>query len=176
MKPWNAAVYIRTSKGVEEDPGNTLGIQLSIIMDYLDKEEDIELCSVKIDNGRTGLNFNRPAFREMMDEVEAGLINCIIVKDLSRFSRNHLDASDMLFREFAAKNIRFIAVQDDIDLLYLREEQRDFFIPFRTLMNQMYSMDLSKRISSQLKIKRDRGEYIGSNPVYGYKRDPQHQH
>ena len=54
MKPWNAAVYIRTSKGVEEDPGNTLGIQLSIIMDYLDKEEDIELCSVKIDNGRTG--------------------------------------------------------------------------------------------------------------------------
>ena len=95
-------------------------------MDYLDKEEDIELCSVKIDNGRTGLNFNRPAFREMMDEVEAGLINCIIVKDLSRFSRNHLDASDMLFREFAAKNIRFIAVQDDIDLLYLREEQRDF--------------------------------------------------
>lgn len=68
MKPWNAAVYIRTSKGVEEDPGNTLGIQLSIIMDYLDKEEDIELCSVKIDNGRTGLNFNRPAFREMMDE------------------------------------------------------------------------------------------------------------
>lgn len=176
MKPWNAAVYIRTSKGAEEDLGNTLGVQLGIIMAYLDKEEDIELCSVKIDNRRTGLNFNRPAFREMMDEVEAGLINCIIVKDLSRFSRNHLDASDMLFREFAAKNIRFIAVQDDIDLLYLREEQRDFFIPFRTLMNQMYSMDLSKRISSQLKIKRDRGEYIGSNPVYGYKRDPQHQH
>ena len=177
MKPWKAAIYIRTSKGTaEEDPGNTLGVQLGIIMDYLNKEEDIELYTVKIDNGRTGLNFNRPAFREMMDEVEAGLINCIIVKDLSRFSRNHLDASDMLFREFAAKNIRFIAVQDDIDLLHLREEQRGFFIPFRTLMNQMYSMDLSKRISSQLKIKRDRGEYIGSNPVYGYKRDPQNRH
>ena len=177
MKPWKAAIYIRTSKGTaEEDPGNTLGVQLGIIMDYLNKKEDIELYTVKIDNGRTGLNFNRPAFREMMDEVEAGLINCIIVKDLSRFSRNHLDASDMLFREFAAKNIRFIAVQDDIDLLHLREEQRGFFIPFRTLMNQMYSMDLSKRISSQLKIKRDRGEYIGSNPVYGYKRDPQNRH
>ncbi|MDE7219253.1 MAG: recombinase family protein [Oscillospiraceae bacterium] len=176
MKPWNAAVYIRTSKGAAEDPGNTLGIQLGIIMDYLSKVEDIELCTVKIDNGRTGLNFNRPAFREMMDKVEAGLVNCIIVKDLSRFSRNHLDASDMLFREFAAKNIRFIAVQDDIDLLYLREEQRYFFIPFRTLMNQMYSMDLSKKISSQLKVKRDRGEYIGSSPVYGYKRDPQNQH
>ena len=67
MKPWNAAVYIRTSKGAEEDLGNTLGVQLGIIMAYLDKEEDIELCSVKIDNGRTGLNFNRPAFRDMME-------------------------------------------------------------------------------------------------------------
>ena len=176
MKPWNAAVYVRTSKSAEDDPDNTLGVQLGIIMNYLNKEEDIELCSVKIDNGRTGLNFNRPAFREMMDEVEAGLVNCIIVKDLSRFSRNYLDAGDMLFREFAAKNIRFIAVQDNVDLLYLREDQRDFFIPFRTLMNQMYSMDLSKKISSQLKVRRERGEYIGSSPVYGYKRDPQNRH
>lgn len=176
MKSWKAAVYIRTSKGVEEEAGNTLGVQLGIIMDYLNRAEDIELCSVEIDNGRTGLNLNRPAFQEMMDEVEAGLVNCIIVKDLSRFSRNHLDASDMLFREFAAKNIRFIAVQDNVDLLYLREDQRDFFIPFRTLMNQMYSMDLSKKISSQLKVRREQGEYIGSSPVYGYKRDPQNRH
>lgn len=57
MKPWNAAVYVRTSKSVEDDPGNTLGVQLGIIMDYLNKEEDIELYSVKIDNGCTGLNF-----------------------------------------------------------------------------------------------------------------------
>lgn len=74
------------------------------------------------------------------------------------------------------KNIRFIAVQDNVDLLYLREDQRDFFIPFRTLINQMYSMELSKKIYSQLKVKRERGEYIDSSPVYGYKRDPRNRH
>lgn len=172
MKRWKAAAYLKTSRGVQEDPSNTIHTQLSIIMDHISRFENIELCSVKVDNGRTGLNFNRPAYQEMMQEIEAGKINCIIVKDLSRFSRNYLDAGDMLFREFTEKNVRFIAVQDDIDMLYLRQNQQDLFIPVRTLINQTYSMDLSKKIFSQLKVKRERGEYIGSNPVYGYKRDP----
>ena len=87
MKSWTAAAYLRISKSVEEDPGNTIQIQLAIIMDYIKRHDDIELCSVKIDNGFTGLNFNRPAYQEMMSEINAGAINCIIVKDLSRFSR-----------------------------------------------------------------------------------------
>lgn len=172
MKRWNAAAYLRTSRGVQEDPSNTIHTQLSIIMDHISRFENIELCSIKVDNGRTGLNFDRPAYQEMMQEIETGKINCVIVKDLSRFSRNYLDSGDMLFQEFAGKNVRFMAVQDDIEMLYLHQNQRDLFIPIRTLINQTYSMDLSKKISSQLKVKRERGEYIGSNPVYGYKRDP----
>lgn len=176
MKRWNAAAYLRTSRGVQEDPSNTIHTQLSIIMDHISQYENIELCSIKVDNGRTGLNFDRPAYQEMMQEIEAGKINCVIVKDLSRFSRNYLDAGDMLFREFTEKNVRFIAVQDDVDMLYLRQNQQDLFIPIRTLINQAYSMDLSKKISSQLKVKRERGEYTGSNPVYGYKRNPLNRH
>jgi len=176
IKYWSAAAYLRTSKGVQEDPSNTLQTQLDIIMEYLGENDDIELCSVKIDNGHTGLNFNRPAYREMMEEIKAGTINCVIVKDLSRFSRNHLDAGEMLFQQFESRNIRFIAIQDNVDLLYLQDEQRDLVIPIRTLMNQMYSMDLSKKISSQLKIKREQGEFIGGNPVYGYKRSPTDRH
>ena len=176
MKRWNAAAYLRTSRGVQEDPGNAIHTQLSIIMDHISRFENIELCSIKVDNGRTGLNFDRPAYQEMMREIEAGKINCVIVKDLSRFSRNYLDAGDMLFREFTEKNVRFIAVQDDVDMLYLRQNQQDFFIPIRTLIDQAYSMDLSKKISSQLRVKRERGEYIGSNPVYGYKRNSLNQH
>lgn len=176
MKRWNAAAYLRTSRGVQEDPSNTIHTQLSIIMDHISQYENIELCSIKVDNGRTGLNFDRLAYQEMMQEIETGKINCVIVKDLSRFSRNYLDAGDMLFRKFTEKNVRFIAVQDDVDMLYLRQNQQDFFIPIRTLINQAYSMDLSKKISSQLKVKRERGEYTGSNPVYGYKRNPLNRH
>ena len=174
---WRAALYTRLSREDGDKPeSDSIANQRALLEDFAARQPDLQVIGQYSDDGFTGTNFQRPDFQRMIADIEAGKINCVIVKDLSRFSRNHLDASDMLFREFAAKNIRFIAVQDDIDLLYLREEQRDFFIPFRTLMNQMYSMDLSKRISSQLKIKRDRGEYIGSNPVYGYKRDPQHQH
>ncbi len=176
MKRWNAAAYLRTSKGVQEDPSNTIHAQLSIITEHISRNDNIELCSIKVDNGRTGLNFDRPAYQEMMREIEAGKINCVIVKDLSRFSRNYLDAGDMLFREFTEKNVRFIAVQDDVDMLYLRQNQQDFFIPIRTLIDQAYSMDLSKKISSQLRVKRERGEYIGSNPVYGYKRNSLNRH
>ena len=156
MKRWNAVAYLRTSKGVQEDPSNTIHTQLSIIMEHISRNDNIELCSIKVDNGRTGLNFDRPAYQEMIQEIEAGKINCVIVKDLSRFSRNYLDAGDMLFREFTEKNVRFIAVQDDVDMLYLRQNQQDFFIPIRTLIDQAYSMDLSKKISSQLRVKRER--------------------
>jgi len=176
IKYWNAAAYLRTSKGVQEDPSNTLHTQLDIIMDYLGKNVDIELCSVKIDNGHTGLNFDRPAYREMMEEIQAGMINCVIVKDLSRFSRNHLDADKMLFQQFESRNIRFISIQDDVDLLHLQDEQRDLLIPIRTLMDQIYSMDLSKKISSQLKAKRERGEFIAGRTVYGYKHSPANRH
>ena len=176
MKYWNAAAYLRTSKSKEDDPCNTICNQLAIITEFINNNTDIELCSVKVDNGYTGLNFNRPAYQEMMGEIDSGEINCVIVKDLSRFTRNHLDAGEMLFHKFAVMKVRFIAVLDDVDMLYWNERDQDFFIPFRTLMNQAYSMDISQKISSQLRVKRERGEFVGGNTVYGYKRSPYNRH
>lgn len=176
MKRWNAAAYLRTSKSKEDDPCNTIHTQLDIILEFISNHNDIELCSVKIDNGYTGLNTNRPAYQEMMDEIDLGTINCVIVKDLSRFSRNHLDAGDMIFHKFAEMKIRFVAVLDDVDMLYWNERDQDFFIPFQTLMNQAYSMDISQKISSQLKVKRERGEFVGGQDIYGYKRSPTNRH
>lgn len=137
---------------------------------------DIELCSVKTDNGYTGLNFNRPAYQEMMDEIDSGKINCVIVKDLSRLSRHYLDAGDMIFHKFAEMKVRFIAVLDDVDLLYVKEHQQDFFIPIKTLFNQMYSMDISQKTASQLKVMRERGEFVGGQDIYGYKRSLTDRH
>ena len=173
MKFWSAAAYLRMSKSIEEDPANALDVQLAIIQEYIENDGDIELCCIKSDNGYSGLNFNRPAYREMMEEVKAGKINCIIVKDLSRFSRHHLDSCDMILNKFREEKIRFIAVMDGLDSLLMRDDQRDLYIPLRTLINQFYSMELSKKIYQQLKSKWENGEYTGSQPIYGYKRSPE---
>ena len=165
MKHWNAAAYLRTSMDAQEDPSNTLQTQLAIIMEFISNNPDIELCSIKTDNGYTGLNFNRPAYQEMMDEIDSGKINCVIVKDLSRFSRHHLDASDMIFHKFAVKKVRLIAVLDDVDLLYVNENQQNFYIPIKTLLNQMYSVDISQKTASQLKVMRERGEFVGGQDI-----------
>lgn len=176
MKHWNATAYLRTSKGIQEDPDNTIQTQLGIIMEFISTHTDIELCSVKIDNGYTGLTSNRPAYREMMNEIDLGTTNCVIVKDLSRFSRNHLDAGNMIFHKFAEMKVRFISVLDEVDMLYMNENQQDFFIPFKTLVNQMYSLDISKKTVSQLRVKRECGEFVGGQEIYGYKRSPTDRH
>lgn len=170
MKFWSAAAYLRMSKSIEEDPANALDVQLAIIQEYIENDGDIDLCCVKSDNGYSGLNFNRPAYQEMMEEVKAGKINCIIVKDLSRFSRHHLDSCDMILNKFREEKIRFIAVMDGLDSLHMRDNQRDLYIPLRTLMNQIYSMELSKKIYQQFKLMWESGKYTGSQPIYGYKR------
>lgn len=173
MKFWSAAAYLRMSKSIEEDPANALDVQLGIIQEYIETDGDIELCCVKSDNGYSGLNFNRPAYQEMMEEVKAGRINCIIVKDLSRFSRHHLDSCDMILNKFREAKIRFIAVLDGLDSLSINDNRRDIYIPLRTLMNQAYSMELSKKIYWHLRLKWECGKYTGAQPMYGYKRSPE---
>lgn len=173
MKFWSAAAYLRMSKSVEEDPANALDVQLAIIQEYIENDGNIDLCCVKSDNGYSGLNFNRPAYQEMMEEVKAGKINCIIVKDLSRFSRHHLDSCDMILNKFREAKIRFIAVMDGLDSLLMKDNQRDLYIPLRTLINQVYSIELSQKTRQHLKAKWENGEYTGPQPMYGYKRSPE---
>lgn len=176
MKQWNAAAYLRTSKSTQEDPGNTIQNQLSMIMDYIERHDDIELCSIKADNGYTGLNFDRPAYQEMMEDIKTRKINCNIVKDLSRFGRDHLKAGEYIERIFPFLGVRFIAINDHYDSLHHNQNSDGLLIPFKNLVNQMYSMDISQKTSSRLKLKREQGEFIGGNPVYGYKRSPDDRH
>ncbi|MCM1134718.1 MAG: recombinase family protein, partial [Clostridium sp.] len=128
--------------------------------------------SVYIDDGYTGSNFERPSFKEMMDEVRAGEINCIVVKDLSRFGRNYLDAGEYIERIFPFLGVRFIAVNDNYDSLNSNAEADSLLIPFKNLINEAYCRDISIKIRSQLEVKRKRGDFIGSFAVYGYKKDP----
>ena len=174
---WNACGYVRLSRedGDKEESNSVTG-QKDLIRDYLSRHEDLHERGMKVDDGFTGSNFQRPAFQEMMGEVKAGKINCIVVKDLSRFGRNHLEAGEYIERIFPFLGVRFIAINDHYDSLHSRAESDELIVPFKNLINEAYCRDISIKIRSQLEIKRQRGDFIGSFTVFGYQKDPADRH
>ena len=171
-KRWHTCGYVRLS--CEDGDGresNSVTGQKNLIRDYISRRPELIECGMKVDDGFSGSDFERPAFREMMEEVKAGKINCIVVKDLSRFGRNYLDAGEYIERIFPFLGVRFIAVNDNYDSLNDRGEMESFLIPFKNLINEAYCRDISVKIKSQLAVKRKRGDFVGAFAVYGYKKD-----
>ena len=111
-----------------------------------------------------------------MAEVKAGKINCIVVKDLSRFGRDHLGVGEYLEQLFPFLGVRFIAINDNYDSLHSNAESDELVIPFKNLINEAYCRDTSVKTRSQLEIKRQRGDFIGSFAVFGYRKDPENRH
>ena len=109
----------------------------------------------------------------MMEDVKAGRTNCIVVKDLSRFGRNYLDAGEYIEKIFPFLGVRFIAVNDNYDSLGGKKSSDDLIIPFKNLINEAYCRDISVKIRTQLEIKRKKGQYLGSFATYGYLKDEQ---
>ena len=163
---WNTCGYVRLSRedGDKEESNSVTG-QKDLIRDYMTRHPELRECGMKVDDGFTGSNFDRPAFQEMMAEVKAGRINCIVVKDLSRFGRDHLEAGEYLERIFPFLGVRFIAINDNYDSLYSNAESDELIVPFKNLINEAYCRDTSVKIRSQLEIKRRRGDFIGSFAV-----------
>ena len=174
---WNTCGYVRLSRedGDKEESNSVTG-QKDLIRDYMTRHPELRECGMKVDDGFTGSNFDRPAFQEMMAEVKAGRINCIVVKDLSRFGRDHLEAGEYLERIFPFLGVRFIAINDNYDSLYSNAESDELIVPFKNLINEAYCRDTSVKIRSQLEIKRRRGDFIGSFAVFGYRKDPSDRH
>lgn len=125
------------------------------------------MVSEKTDDGYSGVNFDRPAFQEMMDEIRSGKVNCVVVKDLSRFGRNYIEAGNYIERVFPFMGVRFIAINDSYDSLD-KNQSDSLIIPFKNLINDAYCKDISVKIRSQLEIKRKKGQFIGAFAVYGY--------
>lgn len=167
---YNVAVYLRLS--VEEkrdnDDSESLENQRDIILDYLQDKTDMKLFSVYCDNGETGTNFEREAFQRMMYDVYNGKVNCIIVKDLSRFGREYIEAGDYLDRIFPLLGIRFIAINDNVDN---HVSPFDISVPIKNIINTLYARDISKKVSAALRIKQANGEFIGTYAAYGYLKD-----
>lgn len=174
---WRACGYVRLSREDEDkDRYNSTVGQMDLIRDFLSRHPDIRECAMKVDNGYTGSNFDRPAFQEMMAEVKAGRINCIIVKDLSRFGRDHLGTGEYLERIFPFLGVRFIAINDCYDSLYRNAGIDDFLIPFKNLINEAYCRDISIKIRSTLEVKRRSGDFVGAFAAFGYRKAPGNRH
>lgn len=172
-----AAIYCRLSKeDGDKEESNSVTNQKSIISEFLKNCPDIEVVSIHIDDGFSGKNFDRPAFQKMMTEVQQGKVNCIIVKDLSRFSRNYIDAGQYLEYDFPQMGIRFIAVNDDVDTAYKNIQNNDILIPFKNLINNFYLEDISRKTRGSLEIKRKQGDFISAFAVYGYQKDTENKH
>lgn len=145
--------------------------QRELIHSYVKQHPEFSLVMEGYDDGYTGTNFERPHFQEMMSAIEAGKVNCVIVKDLSRFGRDHIDGGRYIQKLFPALGVRFIAINDGYDTAHL-DSASSFMMPVKNLFNDSYCRDTSIKIRSHLDVKRHKGDFIGSFAPYGYKKDP----
>ena len=175
-KTYYAAIYLRLSKedgdtsSGEKKESNSIANQRKLIEDYLNKHPEITFVQEFCDDGYTGANFDRPDFQRMMEQVKQRKINCIIVKDLSRFGRDYIDSGKYIEKIFPSLGIRFIAINDNYDSVQSNQAGNEIILPFKNLINDSYSRDISIKIRSNLDIKRRNGEFVGTHVVYGYRR------
>ena len=176
-KNYQTAAYVRLSVEDSGKPGaDTIEGQKALLLSFVERQDDMEFVSLFCDNGRTGTDFDRPQFEKMMDEVRKGTINCIVVKDLSRFGRNYKETGNYLERIFPFLGVRFIAVNDSFDTLTAERTQEGYIVPLKNLINEVYSKDISRKIDAALTTKQRRGEFIGAWAPYGYRKDPEDKH
>ena len=179
---YRVAMYLRLSQDDEKydkdfkAESNSISNQRLQIQDYIDKNEEMELAKEYVDDGYSGINFERPAFKEMMEDVITGSINCIVVKDLSRFGRDYIDSGRYLQRVFPSLDIRFIALNDNYDSFTASETEKNLVIPFKNFINDNYCRDTSAKVRSVCKVKRKQGQFISNYAPYGYEKDEEDKH
>ncbi|WP_250278913.1 recombinase family protein [[Clostridium] colinum] len=170
---YKVAFYIRIS--VEDEFNNSIENQEILLQNYIKNKENFKLIDTYIDNGLTGTNFERKRFEDLICDINKNKINCIIVKDLSRFGRNYIETGKYLEEVFPKKNIRFISINDNYDSI-----NNDCFdilnLHIKNIVNDMYSKDISKKICSSLKAKQLNGDFIGSIAPFGYKKSKKNKY
>lgn len=172
---YHAAVYVRLSKedmnsgDSDKTESNSISNQKQLVLDYVKDKPEIDIVSIRVDDGYTGTNYDRPSFQRMMDDIKAGTVNCVIVKDLSRFGREYINAGKYIDRLFPYYGVRLIAINDGIDTI-TRDSSDGFNIILKNLMNDNYCRDISIKVRSQLKVKRKNGEFVGAFTPYGYRK------
>lgn len=170
---YEAALYLRLSKeDGDKIESDSIATQRAILHQFAD-DNNIAVFQEYIDDGFTGTHFNRPDFIRMIQDAADKKINCIIVKDLSRFGRDYIETGRYLERFFPENDIRFISVNDHIDSC---KTAYDMILPFKNIFNEQYARDISTKVQSAFKAKQKKGDFIGAFPTYGYMKDPADKH
>ena len=166
---WNTAAYMRLSKEDNENMiSNSISNQRVLINEYIAKHQDLNLIDYYIDDGYSGTSFNRPAFKRLLEDILGKKVNAIIVKDLSRFGRNHIEVDNYIENIFPMLNVRFISIVDGFDSFKNLDGVDDFIVLIKNLMNDAYAKDISKKVKTALITKKKNGEFVGSYAPYGY--------
>lgn len=169
---YKAALYCRLSVD-DGNFGGSVSIETQkILLEQYCKDHKITDYKFYCDDGCSGTNFDRPSFKKMLSDIDEGKINLVIVKDLSRFGRNYVEAG-MYVQRFTDSNIRFIAADDNYDSLVNSD---DLLFPIKNVVNEMYARDVSKKTKAAKKAKAKAGQFIGSKAPFGYKIDPNDRH
>ena len=166
----STAIYARLSveNSGKDDDGNSLQNQIDVCRDYLDGCPWLRLTEVYSDNGRTGTVFDRPAWNRLMDDVRSGKIQCIVVRDLSRFGRDYVETGNYLEKIFPALGTRFISVKENFDSFTASGSTETLSVSLQNLVNAIYSRDISKKVSTALRAQMETGTFRNRNLPYGY--------
>ena len=161
---YKAGIYCRLSKDdPQEGESSSITTQKAILLDYC-AAQGYEVYKVYVDDGYSGLNFNRPGFQELLADVESGAVNMILTKDLSRLGRDYIMTGYYSEIYFESKGARYIALADDFDSL----KRNNDLAPFKNILNDMYARDISKKIKNAKHQRAKQGLFIGSQTPYGY--------
>jgi len=164
------ALYIRLSReDGDKLESDSIVNQRNKLRNFIEGKEEFVFHDTYVDDGFTGTNFDRQDFKRMISDIENRTVNCVIVKDLSRFGRDYIGVGEYLEKIFPQNNVRFIAIDDNIDS---SKNVYDMMMPVRNVFNEQYAADISKKVKSAFKTKQLNGEFIGAFAPYGYKKDP----
>lgn len=184
LEEYRAMAYYRLSKDDKNEDrsrdsageiSDSILNQRKLVHAYLKNHPGITLVDEAYDDGYSGTNYDRPGFRSVLDKVQSGSINCVIVKDLSRLGREYIETGKYLEMIFPSFGVRFIAINDDVDSEHSTAGD-DIIIPIKNIMNESYCRELSKKLRNQFRIQRGNGEFLGAFASYGYCKSPDDKH
>ena len=167
---FSTAIYVRLSieNSGKDDDGDSIANQISFCKAFLAEHTDLKLYGIYEDNGEKGTNFDRPEFKRMMDDIRSGKVKCVLVKDLSRFGRDYIEAGEYLEKIFPFMGIRFISITDGYDSLTCDDAEGALMIPLKNMINDVYAKDISRKIITSFRARQEKGEFLPAFAPYGY--------
>lgn len=168
INSFQTAIYARISRDKKEKPSDSIENQIALCESFIQKSEDFSLAGIYKDIAKTGTDFERPDFENLMEEVRMGKVNCIVVKDLSRFGRNYTELGNFIEKIFPFLGVRFIAVNDNLDTFHMEDPNKSLEVILKNIVNETYAKDISKKISTSHQIRIKQGGFICGAAPYGY--------